>query len=97
MTKSREIRTKILKIMDLALKISPPDRQRRDNEPTVFVHYAAHCSMLEVRIHKKGWARNSVPDKEFYILTDLDVIPEELDETIEYLRNLREDTENEQN
>jgi len=25
MTKSREIRQKILKIMDLALKISPPD------------------------------------------------------------------------
>lgn len=32
MTKSREIRTKILKIMDLALKISPPEKTREERK-----------------------------------------------------------------
>ena len=35
MTKSREIRTKILKIMDLALKISPPETTREEHEPKI--------------------------------------------------------------
>lgn len=40
MTKSREIRTKILKIMDLALKISPPEKTRGEHEPSASVEYS---------------------------------------------------------
>ena len=52
MTKSRELRTKILKIMDLALKISPPEKTREEHEPNVFVDYQAHVNMITVRYFK---------------------------------------------
>ena len=96
MTKSREIRQKILKIMDLALKISPPDRQRRDNEPNAFVEYSAHVNMITVRCFKYGDYHGRA-DYEASIYMDEKCANEKLDETIEYLRNLREEINNEQN
>lgn len=95
MTKSREIRQKILKIMDLALKISPPDVEKVQGTPDVFVRYYPHCCVLEVEIYKHGWICD--PSERCYFSTNRGNANKGLDKLIEYLRNLREDTENEQN
>lgn len=91
MTKSREVRQKILKIMDLALKISPPDRERYLGETAVFVSYSPHCPVLSVDIHIHGWDKHNknVADKAFWVLTDKKEGVERLDEVIGYLENLR--------
>lgn len=96
MTKSREIRTKVLKIMDLALKISPPEKTRGKFEPNVFVEYQAHVNMIAVRYFKYGDYHGPV-DYEASIYMDEKCANEKLDKVIEHLRKLREDTENEQN
>lgn len=97
MTKSREIRQKILKIMDLALKISPPDRERKLGETVVFVEYSAHCPALSVRVYTHGWNEKNGPDKAFWMLTFREDEFEQLNEIIEYLQDLREEMNNEQN
>lgn len=91
MTKSREIRQKILKIMDLALKISPPDVEKVKGTPVVFVEYSAHCPALSVRVYKDGWDEKNEPDKAFWMLTFREDEFGQLNEIIEYLRNLREE------
>ena len=90
MTKSREIRQKILKIMDLALKISPPDVEKVKGTPDVFVEYSAHCPALSVRVYTHGWKENNGPDKEFWMLTFREDESEQLNKIIEYLQDLRE-------
>jgi len=90
MAKSREIRTKILKIMDLALKISPPDVEKVKGTPDVFVEYSAHCPILSVRVYIHGWNEKNGPDKAFWMLTFSEDEFEQLNEIIEYLQDLRE-------
>lgn len=90
MTKSRELRTKILKIMDLALKISPPEKTREEHEPNVFVDYQAHVNMITVRYFKYGDYHGPV-DYEASIYIDAKCANEKLDKAIEHLRKLRED------
>lgn len=90
MTKSREIRQKILKIMDLALKISPPEKTREEHEPNAFVEYSAHVNMITVRCFKYGDYHGRT-DYGASIYMDEKCANEKLDEVIEYLRNLREE------
>ena len=97
MTKSREIRQKILKIMDLALKISPPDVEKVQGTPDVFVKYSPHCCVLEVEVYKCGWKYGcDSNDRSFISITSKDA-SKELDEVIEHLQDLREEMNNEQN
>lgn len=91
MTKSREIRQKILKIMDLALKISPPDKERKLGETVVFVGYSAHCPAFSVRVYIHGWSEKNRPDKAFWMLTFREDEFEQLNEIIKYLQELREE------
>ena len=93
MTKSREIRQKILKIMDLALKISPPEKTREEHEPNAFVEYSAHTNMITVRCFKYGDYHGRA-DYEASIYMDGKCANEKLDEVIKYLRELREEMNN---
>ena len=94
MTKSREIRQKILKIMDLALKISPPDVEKVKGTPDVFVKYSPHYFVLEVEVYKCGWKYDcDSNDRSFILITSKDA-SKELDEVIEHLQDLREEINN---
>lgn len=46
---SKEIKEKILKIMELGLEVNSREKN------TVFVNYSGHCDVLELRIHSEGW------------------------------------------
>ena len=94
MTKSREIRQKILKIMDLALKISPPDVEKVKGTPDVFVKYSPHCCVLEVEVYNCGWKYDCDCNDRSFISTSEEDANKKLDEAIEYLRNLREEINN---
>ena len=95
MTKSREIRQKILKIMDLALKISPPDVEKVKGAPDVFVKYSPHCCVLEVEVYKGGWKYGCGCNDRSFISTSEEDANKELDEVIKYLQELREEMNNE--
>lgn len=50
------LKEKVLRIMELALEINPPDIEDVGEKRTaVFVEYAPHCTLLSVRIYKGGW------------------------------------------
>ena len=91
MTKSREIRTKSLKIMDLALKISPPDDEKVKGTPDVFVSYHPHSCALEVEVYNCGWKYGCGFDDCYLISTHKEGASKELDKAIEHLRKLRQD------
>ena len=93
MTKSREIRQKILKIMDLALKISPPEKTREEHEPSASVEYSAHVNMITVRCFKYGDYHGRA-DYEASIYMDEKCANEKLDKLIKHLRELREEMNN---
>ena len=96
MTKPREIRQKILKITDLALEVSPPE-ENHTTEPDVFIYYSPHIPIIDVVVYKSGWSGSELPDEKFSIFTCEDEATEHLDVVIKYLRELREEMNNEQN
>lgn len=46
---NKEIREKILKIMELGLEVNSREKN------TVFIRFSGHCEIFEVSIHSKGW------------------------------------------
>ena len=83
---------KVLRIMELALEIDPPDIEDVGEKRTaVFVEYAPHCTLLSVRIYEDGWT----PHADF---EDLRVwMPDEsgqLDRIIKRLEEIKEEYRN---
>ncbi|MDO5559389.1 MAG: hypothetical protein Q4F95_07285 [Oscillospiraceae bacterium] len=96
MSINKMIRQKVIKIMGLAMQISPPDRDRETGEPDVFVIYEAHVSWLEVRYYAHGFGDGS--DCTWWStiwLTSGNTI-RKLNEAIKYLEKIKEDLHNEQ-
>ena len=88
------IRQKILKIMDLALKISPPDRERKLGETVVFAeeYSVMPKKFLRLNFHIKNGVLILIILKELGKLqaTFREDEFEQLNEIIEYLQDLRE-------
>ena len=53
--KEKEIKEKVVKIMDLSLEKS------NENKNTIFVNFSGHSECLEVYIFKKGWQPKNKP------------------------------------
>lgn len=85
------INEKIVRIMSLALEISPADAEENSGNPHVFVQYSAHCNLLEVRVWLDGW--NSEADADYYRFfygCSGEKASKKADEIIAYLENLKE-------
>lgn len=52
-----KIKSKVLKIVELAMLLNPTRTQRgvTGDKPTVFVGFSGHCCDLDVQIHLNGW------------------------------------------
>ena len=82
----KEIRGKILKIIELVLEINT----RKKN--TVFITFHGHCNVFDIKIYNKGWG-NGI-EENFFKDIYFDTISEEkaikeLSEIIKELKNLK--------
>lgn len=85
MTKSREIRQKILKIMDLALKISPPGTPAEKDKPIATVMYHGAMKILDASVRQQ----NKTLIEEMIYCDNVGIGAEkQLDETIEQLEKI---------
>ena len=83
---NKEIREKILKIMELGLQVNSKEKN------TVFIRFSGHCELFEVSIHSKGWKNGVGADffKDMFLarLSQRET-EEKLDEIIEELERLK--------
>lgn len=57
------MKDKIMKVLELALEINPPEKPNIGEKRTaVFVNWAPHVNQLSVRIYKGGWTENGKVD-----------------------------------
>ncbi len=82
---------KIMKIMSLALEISPADAEENSGKPHVFVEYSPHCGLLEVRVYLKGWNSEIDADYEKRFYGSEKYASKKADRIIDYLENLRKE------
>lgn len=94
---TNEIKSKILKIMELALILNPTETRRDEtgDKPTVFFDYSGHAGYIRIAIHSEGWSENepfATPDKlwDIYLEVDSDEVNTKLDEIIDRLIQLIE-------
>ena len=83
---NKEIRKKILKIMDLGLEVNSREKN------TVFIRFSGHCEIFEVSIHSKGWKQRLRADffKDiFFSNSPENETRKNLDEIIEKLEKLK--------
>lgn len=80
---SNKIQKKIVKLMELALKVNSRD------ENCIFISFSGHCECINIQIHKNGWIAEEEADyrKDIYHLnSDIEILKKEsekaLDETI---------------
>lgn len=85
------INERIMKIMSLALEISPADMEQKEGNPHVFVYYSPHCCALEVEVYLNGWGEEKKADYEVLFYNSIDNACEEADKIIDYLENLKKE------
>ena len=82
----KEIRKKIIEIMELTLEINTREKN------TVFITFHGHCNVFDVKIYNKGWGNrieeNFFKDIYFDIISEEKAI-KELSEIIKELENLK--------
>ena len=82
----KEIRGKILKIIELVLEINTREKN------TVFITFHGHCNVFDIKIYNKGWGNRI--EENFFKDIYFDTISEEkaikeLSEIIKELKNLK--------
>ncbi|MDE5765307.1 MAG: hypothetical protein K2I00_10180 [Ruminococcus sp.] len=85
------INEKIMKIMSLALEISPADAEKREEQPHVFMDYSPHCNQLKVEVYLKGWSDDKKADYKECIYCDESCADEKADKIIAFLENKEEE------
>ena len=78
----KEIKEKVMKIMDLALEINSREKN------TVFVDFSGHTNGLQVQIYENGWKAYEKSDYNEVCYFELNNTNEKLDETIKKLEEL---------
>jgi hypothetical protein len=82
----KEIRGKILKIIELVLEINTREKN------TIFISFHGHCNVFDIKIYNKGWGNrieeNFFKDIYFDIISEEKAI-KELSEIIKELENLK--------
>ena len=76
----------ILEMMKVTL-----EKNRRDKN-TIFINFSGHCELLSVYVYKNGWERERDRDYDVDIrlASDPNEVQKQLEETINYLKNLEE-------
>lgn len=65
------IKDKVMKIMELALKICPPEiTDVGMNHTAAFVQYSPHCNSLDVQIYEDGWGENKQANLREHVYLD---------------------------
>ena len=83
---------KVLRIMELALEINPPDIEDVGEKRTaVFVEYNPHCSLLAVRIYEGSWKPYADCEN---LMAWMPKDEENLDNIIKRLEEIREEYRN---
>lgn len=82
----KEIRGKILKIIELVLEINTREKN------TIFISFHGHCNVFDIKIYNKGWGNRI--EENFFKDIYFDTISEEkaikeLSEIIKELKNLK--------
>ena len=82
----KEIRGKILKIIELVLEINTREKN------TIFISFHGHCNVFDIKIYNKGWGNRI--EENFFKDIYFDTISEEkaikeLSEIIKELENLK--------
>lgn len=78
---------KIMKIMALALEISPFGSGEQEGKPHVFVNYSPHCDALDVRVFADGWAEGKKADYDEFLYDYNGDFCKKADKVIAYLEN----------
>ena len=82
----KEIRGKILKIIELVLEINTREKN------TIFISFHGHCNVFDIKMYNKGWGNrieeNFFKDIYFDIISEEKAI-KELSEIIKELENLK--------
>nr|DAX22152.1 MAG TPA: hypothetical protein [Caudoviricetes sp.] len=82
----KEIRGKILKIIELVLEINTREKN------TIFISFHGHCNVFDIKIYNKGWGNrieeNFFKDIYFDIISEEKAI-KELSEIIKELEKLK--------
>lgn len=85
------VKEKTMRIMELALEISPPDvSYEYENKPVVFVRYSGHCPCMSVEIYSDGWDREE-RDKPTHRINVFDMSSEEASERLDEIIKLLEE------
>lgn len=93
------IKEKVLRIMELALAINPPELVKIGKKKTaVFVDWSPHCNVINIRIHKGGWNKGVSSDRDItcYTCPEYEHFDTPMDKAIEVLESIL-DEEREQN
>lgn len=85
----QSINEKFMKIMSLALEISPADKEVKHGKPHVFVRYSPHVISLEVTVYLDGWVENNKADYHADCYGYQKNVCEQVDKVISYLENLK--------
>ncbi len=85
------INEKIMKIMSLALEISPADMKQTGENPQVFVEYLPHCKLLDVSVYLKGWKKGGKVDYTDSFCGNWNNADKKADEIIAFLENLKKE------
>ena len=84
-------RQQICEILDLCLQINGIQKSRSEltgNHPTASCEFDGHIGWISVRIYTEGWTEGKSPDK---ALRGYITCPDELDQMIRELRELKKD------
>lgn len=87
-----KIKSKVLKIVELAMLLNPTKTQRgvTGDKPTVFVEFSGHICNVDIFIHYTGWFPGADPDWIMRVRFDSEYSnpDQELDEAIAKLAEI---------
>lgn len=85
------IKDKVMRIMELALEICPPEiTDVGMKRSAVFVEYAPHCNGLCVRIYERGWTSNNEPTFSVQVFLDNEDAEGKLESIINKVNEIKE-------
>ena len=86
------VKEKILKIMELALEINPPDIEAVGRSRTaVFMEWHPHVNLLDIRIYRGGYGKSDEAERYENYTCGIPSSENTLEEIIEVLEKIKEE------
>ena len=94
MNEEMTIKDKIMRVMELALTINPPEIDGvGQNRTAIFVNWYPHTNTLRVEIHKNGWNRERRLCENYSMYVSWKDDEEELNQLIDRLEAIAKENE----